>query len=96
MEDKDIKIQFINVKDDKVLLNNINNTVPTIYIKESYYSNENIEYYLSMYLNKKISNIKNIKDNYFSFDIEDTLSDYSYKDINIIEDSILKEILKGN
>lgn len=96
MDDKDIKIQFINVKNDKVLLNNLNNMLPTIYIKESYYSNENIEYYLSMYLNTKISNIKNIKDNYFSFDLEKELSDYSYKDINTIEDTLLKDIVKRN
>lgn len=93
MEDKDIKLQFINIKDDKVLLSDINNSLPTIYIKESFYSNENIEYYLSMYLNTKINSIKNIKDNYFIFDIENTIKDYSYKEINNIEDDIIRSII---
>lgn len=93
MEDKDIKLQFINIKDDKVLLSDINNSLPTIYIKESFYSDENIEYYLSMYLNTKINSIKNIKDNYFIFDIENTIKDYSYKEINNIEDEIIRSVI---
>ena len=93
MEDKDIKIQFINLKENKVLLNNINNMLPTIYIKESYYSDENIEYYLSMYLNTTISNIKNIKDNYYSFDIEKDIDNYSYKELENIDDNIIKELI---
>ena len=95
MEDKDIKIQFINLKDNKVLLNNINNMLPTIYIKESFYSDENIEYYLSMYLNANISNIKNIKDNYYSFDIEKDLVDYSYKELDNIEDNLIRELINN-
>ena len=93
MEDKDIKIQFINLKENKVLLNNINNMLPTIYIKESYYSDENIEYYLSMYLNTTISNIKNIKDNYYNFDIEKDIDNYSYKELENIDDNIIKELI---
>ena len=34
MDDKDIKIEFINIKDNKVLLNE-DKKLPTIYIKES-------------------------------------------------------------
>jgi len=92
-QDKDIKLQFINIKEDKVLLSDINNTLPTIYIKESFYSDENIEYYLSMYLNTKINNLKNIKDNYFIFDIENSIKDYSYKDINSIGDDIIRSVI---
>lgn len=92
--DKDIKLQFINIKDDKILLSDINNTLPTIYIKESFYSDENIEYYLSMYLNTKINNLKNIKDNYFIFDIEKSINDYSYKDINSISDELIKNVIE--
>ncbi len=92
--DKDIKLQFINIKDDKILLSDINNTLPTIYIKESFYSDENIEYYLSLYLNTKINNLKNIKDNYFIFDIEKSINDYSYKDINSISDELIKNVIE--
>lgn len=92
--DKDIKLQFINMKNDKILLSDINNSLPTIYIKESFYSIENIEYYLSMYLNTNINNLKIIKDNYFIFDIENTIKDYSYKEINSISDEIIRNIIK--
>ena len=91
--DKDIKLQFISIKDNKILLSDINNTLPTIYIKESFYSDENIEYYLSMYLNTKINNIKSIKDNYFIFDIEKTINDYSYKEIGSIDDEIIRSVI---
>ena len=93
--DKDIKLQFINIKNNKVLLSDINNNLPTIYIKESFYSDENIEYYLSMYLNTKISNLKNIKDNYYMFEIEDMINNYSYKSIDTVDDFIIKDIINS-
>ena len=90
MDDKDIKIEFINIKDNKVLLNEEKN-LPAIYIKESYYSLENIEYYLNMYLNSTISNLRQLKDNYYLFDLDKELENYKY--CSIEELGFIKEII---
>ena len=90
---KDIMIQFINMKDNQVLLNKDNNKLPTIHIKEDYYSLDNIEYYLSLYLNIKVDNLKNIKDEYYYFDTENELKDYIYTSIENIDDTKIKDII---
>ena len=93
--DKDIKIEFINIKDDKILLREIDKKLPAIYIKESFLSLENIQYYLNMYLNINTSNIKQIKDNYYTFDIEqDVIDNFLYEDIESINDDIIKNTIK--
>ena len=89
-EDKDIKIEFICIKDDKILLNN-EKKLPAIYVKESYYSVDNIEYYLNMYLNSNISNLKHIKDNYYSFDIDTEIDNFDYYLIE--ENSLYSEFM---
>ena len=92
MDDKDIKLEFINIKDNKVLLNN-DKKLPTIYIKESYYSLENIEYYLNMYLNSTISNLKQLSDNYYSFKIDNDIDNFDYYSLEDIEFDIDRELL---
>lgn len=92
---KDVMIQFINLKDNQLLLNKTNKKLPTIHIKEEFYSLENIKYYLSLYLNIKIDNLKNIKEEYYYFDTDSVLDDYVYTDVNDIDDNIVKEIING-
>lgn len=90
---KDIMIQFINLKNNQILLNKTNYKLPAIYIKEDFYSIENIEYYLSLYLNIKIENLRNIKEEYYYFDTNDILNDYVYISVDEIEDKIIKDIV---
>ena len=92
MDDKDIKVEFINIKDNKVLLNE-DKKLPTIYIKENYYSLENIEYYLNMYLNSTISNLKQLSDNYYSFKIDNDIDNFDYYSLEDIEFDIDRELL---
>ena len=93
-EDKDIKIEFICIKNDNILLNN-EKKLPTIYIKESYYSIENIEYYLNMYLNSNISNLNKIKDNLYSFDVDKDIKDFKYFLIDDIDDKEIIDLIKN-
>lgn len=92
MDDKDIKIEFINIKNNKVLLNE-EKKLPAIYIKESYYSIENIEYYLNLYLNSSISNLKHLKENYYLFELNDELDNYYYYSIEDEDLLFIKEII---
>lgn len=96
MEDKDIKIKFINIKGNKILLSDITDLVPTIYIKENYYSEDNIKYYLSTYLNVNIINLIDLGNYYFSFEIDNEVLNYSYKDLSLIKDDELLKIINNN
>ena len=91
----EITIKFINIKDNKILSNKLNNELPTIHIKEEFYNLENIKYYLSLYLNITIDNIRQIKDNYFYFDVNENILDYNYSDVEVINDIKLMEILNN-
>lgn len=93
--DNDIKICFICKKNNRVLLNNDTNIVPTIYIKESFYSIENIRYYLSMYLNTDIDTITDLGNHYFVFSLDKSLSDYSFKEIDLVNDNNLIKIINS-
>ena len=92
MDDKDIKVEFINIKNNKVLLNE-EKKLPAIYIKESYYSIENIEYYLNLYLNSNISNLKLLKDNYYIFDLNEEIDNYNYYSLDDEDLLFINEIL---